>query len=179
MIYMFLTNGFEETEAIVPLDILRRAGIEVKTVGIGGKSIEGSHGIIVVADIEDREFDDFDPKAVILPGGMPGTQNLDSSAVIDRVLEVAADKGAHIAAICAAPMILGKRGLLKGKKAVCYPGYEKYLDGAKLSDAKCVTDGKITTAVGMSAAFEFGEELVRVFGSTRKAENINNAVLVK
>ncbi len=179
MIYMFLADGFEETEAICPLDMLRRAGLEVRTVGIGGINIKGSHGITVVADMADSDFDDFNPTAVILPGGMPGAKNLESSAVVERVLDIAVDKGAKIAAICAAPMILGKMGLLAGKEAVCFPGFEEYLKGAILSDKRCVTDGNITTAVGMGASLEFGVELVRVLSGAEMANKLYKAVISK
>ena len=179
MIYMFLAEGFEETEAICPLDMLRRANIEVKTVGIGGINIKGSHGITVVADMADSDFDDFKPDGVILPGGMPGTKNLEASAVVQRVLDIAVDKGVHIAAICAAPMILGKKGILKGREAICYPGYEEYLDGAVLSNKRCVTDGNITTAIGVGAALEFGIELVRVFDSQDTAQKLSRAAIIR
>ena len=112
MIYMFLAHGFEETEALAPLDLLRRAGLEVTTVGIGGELVTGSHGITVQADIEDIVFRDDAPGMVILPGGMPGTRNLDASPVVDAALNATVRNDGYLAAICAAPMVLGKRGLL-------------------------------------------------------------------
>lgn len=156
MIYLFLANGFEECEALCPLDLMRRAKIEVTTVGIGGKYIEGAHGITVCADITDAELCDDAPDGVILPGGMPGTLNLDASSVVHRALDAAEKRGALICAICAAPSVLGKRGMLRGKHAVCFPGFESYLEGAILSDERAVRDGSIITAVGMGAALEFG-----------------------
>ena len=152
MIYMFLANGFEEIEALCPLDLLRRAGLEVTTVGIGGEMIRGSHGITVQADMPDTMFADADPDMVILPGGMPGSKNLDASRVVDAALRVAARKGSFIAAICAAPFVLGRRGLLAGKEAICYPGFENELTGAKISDKRVVRDGNIITAAGMGVA---------------------------
>ena len=127
MVYMFLATGFEEVEALAPLDILRRAGVEVTTVGIGGELITGAHGITVKADIADSVFRDDAPEMVILPGGMPGTRNLDASPVVEAALSAVAANDGYLAAICAAPMVLGKRGLLKGKRAICYPGFEKFL----------------------------------------------------
>ena len=177
MIYMFLANGFEEVEALCPLDLLRRAGLDVKTVGVGGKQITGSHGITVVADLCECEFNDADSTAVILPGGMPGTTNLDASPVVHRALDCAHKNGALIAAICAAPMILGKRGDLRGKEAICYPGFEKYLDGATVSSKKVAVDGRIITAAGMGAALDFGLALVSALCSPEKADELRHAVI--
>ena len=128
---MFIANGFEEIEALCPLDLLRRADLEVKTVGIGGKEICGSHGITVLTDIEDKEYSDPSPDMIILPGGMPGTTNLEASCTVNEAISTAVKNNTYIAAICAAPMILGKKGLLNGKTAVCFPGFEEYLQGAK------------------------------------------------
>ena len=177
MIYMFLAQGFEETEALAPLDILRRAGLEVKTVGIGGDLITGAHGITVKADMPDVLFRDSNPDMVILPGGMPGTKNLDASPVVEAALDAAYRADAFIAAICAAPMVLGKRGLLNQKRAICYPGFEKFLDGAFLADRRVVRDGKIITAAGMGVAVQFGLELVRALRDDETAENIRAAIL--
>lgn len=177
MIYMFLAKGFEETEALCPLDILRRAGLEVKTVGIGGDTITGSHGITVVADMSDVMYRDRSPEMIILPGGMPGTRHLDESPVVDAALEAARESGAFIAAICAAPMVLGKRGLLNGKRAICYPGFEKFLDGAYLADLRVVRDGNIITAAGMGVALPFGLELVAALKGNEAAEEIRAAIL--
>lgn len=181
MIYMFLADGFEEVEALCPLDILRRAGLEVTTVGVGGKdTIAGSHGIIVQADIPDVMYRDSAPDMIILPGGMPGSTNLDESKTVDAALRVAAKKGAFLCAICAAPLVLGKRGYLEGKKAVCYPGFEKYLSGATVSsDETVVRDGNVITAKGMGAAFEFGLELVRALKDNETAETIKASVFAK
>ncbi len=177
MVYLFLANGFEEIEALCPLDLLRRAGVEVTTVGIGGEMISGSHGITVAADIPEGMFADSDPDMVILPGGMPGSKNLDESRVVDTALKVAARKGALIAAICAAPMVLGHRGLLAGKEATCYPGFEKELTGAKISKKRVVRDGNIITATGMGVALEFGLELVVAMKGRDVAEQLRRAVI--
>lgn len=178
MIYMFLADGFEEVEALCPLDILRRAGLEVTTVGIGGKDvIQGAHGITVHADIPDVMYRDNAPDMIILPGGMPGSTNLDESKTVDAALKVAYKKGAFLCAICAAPMVLGKRGYLKAKNAVCYPGFEQYLLGATVpEDQGVVRDGNIITAKGMGVAFDFGLELVRALKNDGSAEKIRASV---
>lgn len=181
MIYMFLADGFEEVEALCPLDILRRAGLEVTTVGVGGKDvIRGAHGITVHADIPDVMYRDSSPEMIILPGGMPGSANLDESRVVDAALHAAYRKGAFIGAICAAPFVLGTRGMLEGKRAVCFPGFEDMLTGAEIaSDATVVRDGNTVTAKGMGAAFEFGLELVRCLKDDGTAEQIAASVFAK
>lgn len=176
MVYMFLANGFEEVEALCPLDILRRAGVEVVTVGVGGDSVCGAHGITVVCDMPETHFRDANADMIILPGGMPGTKNLDESKTVDVALRSAVKNGAFIAAICAAPMVLGKRGMLNGKEATCFPGFEKYLDGATLSDKYVVRDGNIITARGMGVALDFGLELAAALTSPEKAADIRAAI---
>ena len=180
MIYIFLADGFEEIEALCPLDILRRAGFDVKTVGVGGKyDIVGAHGISVRADIKDTEFCDNEPTLIMLPGGMPGTKNLDESKAVHYAIKDALSCGAYIAAICAAPSILGKMGLLNGKEAICFPGFEQYLTGAKLSDKKVVRDGKFITAAGMGVALEFGLCIVEALSGKEKADAIAAQILAK
>ena len=180
MIYMFLANGFEEVEALAPLDLLRRAGCEVTTVGVGGgDTIVGAHGIAVGADIPDTMFRDSKPEMIILPGGMPGTKHLDASRTVDAALRSAMNTGAYVAAICAAPMVLGKRGYLKGKAAVCFPGFEEYLEGAILQPkgVDVAVDGKTITAVGMGAAIDFGLELVAALKGEDVATALRSAIL--
>ena len=179
MIYLFLAEGFEEIEALCPLDLLRRANFEVTTVGVGGKTIMGAHGIPVVADITDTEFDDNAPTMVILPGGMPGTKNLDASPIVQKALDTAMAIDAPIAAICAAPMVLGKRGILRGKQATCFPGFEEYLEGATLSPLSVVRDGNIITAKGMGVALPFGLALVELLTDKKTAEALKNAVMAE
>lgn len=160
MIYVFLADGFEELEALAPVDILRRGGLNVKTVGVGGKTVCGAHKIPVVCDITEEETVTDGLEGIILPGGMPGTLNLEKSECVQRFIDFAAKNGLYIGAICAAPSILGHRGLLKGKKATCFPGFEKDLDSSEFTDLPVVTDGKITTACGAGAAFDFGFRLL-------------------
>ena len=158
MIYVFLADGFEETEAIAPIDILKRFGKEVVTVGIGGGKITGAHGITVIADITDSDVIMTDKvEMIVLPGGMPGTLNLEKSPVA-------------IGAICAAPSIIGKLGLLKGKKATCFPGFEQFLEGAMFTGDLVNIDDNIVTAKGAGAAVEFGLALGALLCGEGKAE---------
>lgn len=156
MIYVFLANGFEETEAIAPIDILRRSGAEVKTVGVGSKTVTSSHGVTVTADLNEDELTTDGLEAVVLPGGMPGTLNLEASDTVQRYVDFAAANGCFVCAICAAPSILGHKGLLIGRKATCFPGFEKDLHGAEVTGEPAVTDGQFITGKGAGAALEFG-----------------------
>jgi len=134
MVYLFLADGFEEVEALCPLDLLRRAGAQVQTVGVTGKLVTGAHDITVTADILPEDIVlDRSLEMIILPGGMPGTTNLDASGVVHEAIRFATERGITVGAICAAPMIIGKLGYLSGRSAVCYPGFEKYLIGANIS----------------------------------------------
>lgn len=179
MVYILLAEGFEEIEALCPLDLLRRAGVAAKTVSVTEKkTVTGSHDISVVADLT-AENSLSDIEMLVLPGGMPGAVNLDKSQFCDGLLRAAVKNGAYIAAICAAPMVLGRRGLLVNKEAVCFPGFEQELRGAKLSDRRVAVDGKIVTAVGMGAAVEFGCALVEILCGKETAEHICGAVLAE
>ncbi|MGN0584541.1 MAG: DJ-1 family glyoxalase III [Ruminococcus sp.] len=178
MVYVFLANGFEETEAIAPIDMLRRAGREVITVGVTGKIVTGSHGIPVTADITEDELTDFSAaEMIVLPGGMPGTLNEEASAVVQAAIDYCAANNIPIGAICAAPSILGHKGLLEGKTAVCYTGFEKDLKGAVIGTSGVVTDGLITTARGAGVAVDFGLELVKVLCGQAERDRLRNAIL--
>lgn len=178
MIYIFLANGFEETEAIAPLDMLRRAKLDVKTVGIGTAAPTSSHGVCVKADLTEDEVKlDGDLQLIVLPGGMPGTLNLEASKTVQSAIAYCTEHSVRIGAICAAPSILGKLGLLSGKKAVCFPGFEQYLEGADVQQKLCVTDGLITTACGAGAAVPFGIELVKALCGAQKADEIYHAIV--
>lgn len=179
MVYILLADGFEEIEALCPLDLLRRAGIDAKTVSVTEKRVvTGSHGIPVTADLT-AENSLSDIEMLVLPGGMPGTTNLDKSQFCDGLLRAAAKNGAYIAAICAAPMVLGHRGYLQGKTAVCFPGFESELTGATVGNTRVAKDGKIVTAIGMGAALEFGLELVACLCGGEKAAELRQTVLAK
>lgn len=170
MLYMFLADGFEETEAIATLDVIRRAGLDIKTAALEKRSTCGSHGIEVLADMTADELEYEGMTGVILPGGMPGTLKLEGSEAVRSAVEHCLKNGLLTAAICAAPMILGKMGALRGKKAVCYPSFEEYLEGAFVSDGLVAVDGNIVTGKGAGAAMLFSAAIVDYFKSGRGAE---------
>ena len=175
---VFLAEGFEEIEGLTVVDILRRANIETVTIAIGGKrQVMGSHGIHVVADCvyEDMAFEEL--TGIVLPGGMPGTTHLKEHAgVVARVQEFAR-AGKLVAAICAAPGVLGDLGILKGKKAVCYPGFEERLHGANVAYDKVAVDGNVTTSRGMGTAIPFALALVEQLVSKEKAEELKKGII--
>ena len=183
MVYVFLADGFEEIEALTPIDILRRAGVSVTSVGVTGKTVTGSHGISVEADITESEAADAlsraDIEAVVLPGGMPGAATLDKHEGLRKLLLDFAAKGKPIAAICAAPMVLGKLGLLKGRKATCYPSFEQYLEGAECVSEPVVRDGNIITGMGPGAAMEFALAIVELLAGKEKVDELAEAMCVK
>jgi 4-methyl-5(b-hydroxyethyl)-thiazole monophosphate biosynthesis len=176
MIYLFLADGFEECEALAPLDILRRANIEIKTVGIGSNTIVGSHGISVNCDTINKDLTLGNLKGIILPGGMPGALNLENSQTVQDTIDYCVNNNLLISAICAAPQILGHKGILKGKNATCFPGFEEELKGAYLKDEKVVCDGNIITACGAGAAFEFGFKILEYFTDKDTANNLKNTM---
>ena len=175
MIYVVLADGFEEIEALEPVDIMRRAGLMVATVGIAGKTVRGSHGIEVNADLDMSGVEPEKMDVLVLPGG-PGHELLDASNETHYLINTAHARGAYIAAICAAPSVIGKKGLLREKKATCFPGYEDYLYGAELSDEKAVVDGKFITARGAGAAAEFGFAIVRELCGNKTADDLRAAM---
>lgn len=176
MIIVLLADGFEEIEALLPVDMLRRAGLEVKTVAISGCEATGAHGITVKCDATVEDIDLSTVEMAVFPGGMPGATNLDASPFTDRVISSVNKNGGRLAAICAAPLILGRRGLLRNKNATCYPGFEGELIGAKICDKGVVTDGNITTARGMGVALEFAEQLISLTLGDEKVESIVKAI---
>ena len=172
-VLIFFANGTEEVEALTPLDYLRRAGAEASLVGIGGEYPVGAHGIAVKADVSIDALDEnanFD--MLVIPGGMPGTNNIEASERVQALITRAEKEGKFIGAICAAPKILGARGLLKGKAATCYPGFEKFLAGAKTENKKAVRDGNIITATGPGAANEFALALIAALFGADVADKI-------
>lgn len=175
MIPVFLANGFEEIEALATVDILRRAKVDVVTVGVGSKMPVGAHGIAVCADITEEELKLENIDGVVLPGGMPGTTNLEASAVVQRAISYAAERGLLLAAICAAPSILGHGGYLSGKNATCYPGFESELKGAILGK-NVVVDGNVITASGAGVAVDFALALVRYLVSAEVADTIRGGI---
>jgi len=175
MIYMLLADGFEEIEALEPLDILRRAEIEVKTAGLKNKEVVGAHRIKVIADIEIDEVDVNNMDLLFLPGGM-GYKNLDSSEKVHYLIDYAASKDIYIASICAAPSIIGKKNLLNGKKATCFPGFEEFLLGSTVKTDKVVVDGKFITAKGAGAAADLGFKIVDILKGEETAKTLRGAM---
>ena len=173
MIYVFLANGFEEVEALTPIDLLRRAGHEVQIVGVTGRSVTGSHGIKVECDIAAGEIVMGNAlEMIVLPGGMPGTLNLERSEIVQTAVDFCYDRGILIGAICAAPSILGHKGLLEGREAIAYPGFETQLTGAKISEQSVVQDGAVITAKGAGVAVAFALKLIEALDGADKAEKI-------
>lgn len=167
-------------EALIPLDIMRRAGLEVKTVSItDSKEVETAHGVTIIADsiYEENNYDDAE--LLFLPGGMPGSENLDAHEPLKEQLMKQHARGGRIAAICAAPFILGKLGILSGRRATCYPGFEGILDGADYNGDLFVTDGNITTGEGPAAAFPFGYEMVKLLKDEETAEQLAEGMRFK
>lgn len=176
MVYVFLADGFETIEALAVVDMLRRAKIDVNTVGVTGKTVITSHNIEVVADITIDELDIGDAEAVVLPGGMPGTLNLEANATVQSSIDFCVENDRFICAICAAPSILGHKGLLRGKNAICFPGFENDLSGAVISENYVVTDGKIITARGAGVAVDFGLEIVKALKGCELANKIRETI---
>ena len=180
MVYVFLANGFEEMEALAPVDMLRRAGAEVCTVGVGSDIITGAHKIPVKTDITaDKIVLNDELEMIVLPGGMPGTTNLEASPDVLGAVDFCADNNRYIAAICAAPSIIGHKGLLEGRYATCFPGYEKDLIGAKHSSRLVAVDGKFITAKGAGCSIKFALKLVELLVSKEKAESIESGMQCK
>lgn len=176
-VFVFLADGFEEIEAIAPIDIFRRAGIEVVTVSISAqKEVSGAHGIAVLTDCLFSDVELAENDLLFLPGGMPGTKNLDAHAGLKNLISLQVQKGERLAAICAAPSIPGKMGLLEGKEAICYPGFEKELTGAIISGSKIVKADNIFTAKGAGVAIQFALRLVEELKGKEEADRISNSI---
>ena len=169
--FVFLATGFEETEAIGTVDVLRRTGIQAATVSItGSKLVTGSHQVTIEADYLLEEAPLANAAALILPGGLPGATNLNACVPLKEALLQQYRDGGIVAAICAAPLVLGGLGLLKGRKATCYPGFEEYLIGAETCGADVEVDGNVITGKGPSLVFKFGLALVAAIKGNPVAE---------
>lgn len=178
-VYAFLADGFEEVEALTVIDVLRRAGQNVKMVSVTPDEIVvGAHGVSILCDVNFENCDFRDAALLVLPGGMPGAATLDAHEGLRKLLLSSADRKRPIAAICAAPMVLGKLGLLEGKQATCYPGFESYLAGAQCVDKSVVVDGEFITAKGPGAAMEFALTLVALLHGAEKASELKEAMCV-
>lgn len=177
MVYILLAPGFEEAEALVPVDMLRRANIETATVSITGEPVPGSHGVTVLADVTLDDVDLSKADMLVLPGGGPGYKNLGKEPKVEQLVRKAAEKGLWLAAICAAPTLLGRWGLLEGKNAVCYPGMEEGLTGAQpRMDQGFVVDGKIITGRAAGSAFDFGLALVEALAGAAEADKVRHGI---
>lgn len=176
MVYVLLANGFEEIEALTPVDIMRRAGIEVKTVTITDElGVLGAHNIKVEADIKLAEVNREEMDLLMLPGGA-GHVNLDECGEVHELINYAVENGKYVAAICASPSIIGKMGILEGKKATAFPGFEKFLKGAEVVADKVVVDGKIITAKGAGASAEFGFLIVEKLICKKTADQLKETM---
>ena len=175
---VFLADGFEEIEGLTVVDILRRAGVDVTMVSINGtKTVTGAHKIVIGADAIYEETDFADADMLVLPGGMPGTKYLGAHAGLTALLREANEKGVGLAAICAAPSVFGDLGLLNGKTAVCYPGFEERLTGATIGTHTVETDGNITTSRGMGTAIDFALELTKRLCGEEKAVELGKGII--
>lgn len=179
LVYVHLADGFEEIEALTVVDVLRRAAVEVKTVSMeDGKAVRGAHDITVTADLMFEEADYEACEMIVLPGGMPGTANLAKHEGLAKQLNAFAQKGKWLAAICAAPTVLGKLSLLKGKRATSFPGTADQLSGAVYSEDRVVRDGKIITSRSPGTAMEFSLELVKLLKDGQTAASLRKSMIV-
>ena len=178
--YIFFAEGFEEIEALTPVDVLKRAGLDVTLVSVSGnKIVKSTRGVGIVTDRLFEELDYTDADLLLLPGGQPGADNLDRHEGLKKVILAADQKKKPIAAICAAPQVLGHLGLLQGKRATCYPGMERELTGALCKGTPCETDGNIITGKGVGAAMKFSLAIVEMLVSKEKAEELKKKMVVE
>lgn len=180
MVYVLLGTGFEEMEAIAPIDLLRRSGIEVKTVGVTGKTVYGSHGIGVEADIlpEDMELDAME--MIVLPGGLGGVASARASKPALDALRYGWDQGRFVAAICAGPTVLADLGITDGRNATCYPGCEGQMGSANMQPgAAAIRDGKLITGTSAGCAIPFALELIRALRGEEKAQAIAQQIVIR
>ncbi|MGN1307689.1 MAG: DJ-1 family glyoxalase III [Faecousia sp.] len=177
MVYIILGKGFEEAEALVPCDLLRRAGVEVRLAGIGGLEIQGSHGITVRADCVVEETDFSNAEMLILPGGLGGVASIRASEAVLSAVRALHEKECFLAAICAAPTVLADLGITEGKKATCYPGMENEMGSANMQDAPVVQDGKLITGRAAGASFDFALALITALRGEAAAKKVAAGVV--
>lgn len=179
-LYVHLADGFEEIEAVTIIDVLRRAGLIVITVSVSGnRLVKGSHNIEMNADYLFEDVDYANGEMILLPGGMPGSKNLNEhKGLKQQILEYQKD-GKYLAAICAAPIVFGGLGILKGKRVVCYPGYEAHLIGAEIQTNPVLVDNNVITGRGVGAALKFSLEIVRILKGEESAIHLSKAMLVE
>ena len=180
MVYMLLGTGFEETEAIAPLDLMRRAGIAVQTVGVNGKIIYGGHGIGIEADIEIGQMDLTALEMIVLPGGLGGVNSVRQSPMAMDALAFAWNNNKYVAAICAGPTVLADLGITNGKQTTCYPGCETQMGSAKVAEnAACVTDGKLITGTSAGRAIPFGLALIAALKGDCAAQTVADQIVIR
>ena len=179
MVYMLLGTGFEETEAIAPLDLLRRAGVEIQTVGLNGKVIYGSHSIGVEADIEIGQLDLTALEMIILPGGLGGVASIRACDAAMKAVRFAWENGKYTAAICAGPTVLADLGIVDDKNATCYPGCEENMGSAKMVEAAAVTDGMLITGTSAGCAIPFGLALISALKGQEEADRIAKQIVIR
>ena len=179
MVYMLLGTGFEETEAIAPLDLLRRAGVEVQTVGITGKTVYGSHNIGIVADITPDEMDLESMEMIILPGGLGGVASARASKEALNALRYGWEHDRYVAAICAGPTVLADLGITDDRNATCFPGCESQMGKANMVNAAAVTDGKLITGTSAGCAISFGLELIAALKGADMADKIAKQIVIR
>lgn len=178
MVYVMLADGFEEVEALAPVDVLRRAGVQVQTVGVTGQTVAGSHGVLVQADCTPAGVQLDTAEMIVLPGGLQGTKNLYASEFVREAVQYCLGHDKYVAAICAAPsVILGGMGLLQGKAATCYPGMEQGMTGADAQDKPCCIDGKIITGRAMGASLTFGLKLCAALKGQAAADEVARKIV--
>lgn len=177
-VYEFLADGFEDIEALTVVDVFRRGGVAIQTVSVMEREwVETSHGVMVKADLVFEDVDFSDADLLLLPGGLEGSVNLKNHEGLKQVLMAQAAAGKRIGAICAAPMVLAAHGLLDGKKATCYPGFEKYLPHAEYTGSLVQEDGNITTGEGPAASLPYAYTLLGYFVDEAKVEEVKGGML--
>lgn len=180
MVYMLLGTGFEETEAVAPLDLLRRAGVDVLTVGIDGKTVTGSHKIKVEADITIGEMDLTTMEMIVIPGGLGGVASLRACPEALEALRFGWENGKYVAAICAGPTVLADLGIMEGKKATCYPGQEIHMGSAIMQENQAVVvDGRVITGTSAGTAIPFGLALIAALKGRETAEAIRKQIVIR
>ena len=180
MVYVLLGTGFEEIEAVTPLDLMRRAGIDVLTVGVNGKTVYGGHGIGVEADITLDEMDLTQLEMIVLPGGLGGVASVRASKQAMDALSFAWENGKYVAAICAGPTVLADLHITDCKNAVCYPGCEGGMGSAQIhADAACMQDGKLITGTSAGCAIPFGLALISALRGDAAAQAVRNQIIIR
>lgn len=179
MVYVLLGTGFEEVEAIAPVDLLRRAGVSVLTVGVDGKAVTGSHGITVEADITLEQMDLTDLEMIVLPGGLGGVATARSSQAALDALRFAYENNKFVAAICAGPTVLAELGIIGDRRATCYPGCEAGMGSATMTESACVTDGKLITGASAGCAIPFALGLIEALKGKEEADRIAKQIVIR